>query len=103
MIGVFRVLLTMQVDPDRSTEFEQVWGEVARSIGQESANLAQELYREPGSVYHVVTDWTDEESFRRFETSESHRGHRARLDPFRCAVRMTTMRLVHRLPADRSA
>ncbi|MEU9507219.1 antibiotic biosynthesis monooxygenase family protein [Micromonospora sp. NPDC048170] len=103
MTGVFRVLLTMRVDPDRGAEFERAWTEVAGVVGREPANLAQELYREPGAVYHVVTDWTDEESFRRFETSEAHRGHRARLDPFRRAVRMTTMRLVHRSPTGRDA
>ncbi|MEU4563489.1 antibiotic biosynthesis monooxygenase family protein [Actinoplanes sp. NPDC023936] len=103
MSGVFRVLLTMRIDPDRDAEFEQAWTEIARVISREPANLAQELYREPGPVYHVVTDWTDEESFRRFETSEAHRGNRARLDPYRRAVRMTTMRLVHRSPEGRKA
>jgi heme-degrading monooxygenase HmoA len=54
---------------------------------------------EPG-VYDIVSDWRDEPSFRAYEGSERHRGHRARLHPYRSAGSMTTMTV---LAAERGA
>jgi heme-degrading monooxygenase HmoA len=94
--AVFRVLLRTQIEPTKTNEFEQVWTDVATTIGQQPANLGQWLMRsasEPG-VYYILTDWASEAQFRAFERSEEHVGHRARLRPYRSGDSMTTMHVV---------
>jgi heme-degrading monooxygenase HmoA len=92
----YRVLLRMEVVPGSEADFERAWHEGARLISQEPANIGQWLSRgdaEDG-VYYIVSDWTDEPSFRDYEVSERHRVHRANLHPYRSAGSMTTMNLV---------
>ena len=101
MTGTFRVLLEMDVTPTHTAEFEAAWSEIAHSVAANPANLGQALMRSadhPGR-YHVLTDWTDEGAFRRFERSPEQVGHRARLAPYRADVTMTTMHVVTQLPA----
>lgn len=95
----FRVILRMEIFPGRGPEFEKVWLEVGRAIARQPANLGQTLMRaeEEDDVYYVLTDWTDEPSFRAFERSEEHVGHRRRLNPFRRGGQMTLTQAVHEL------
>jgi heme oxygenase (mycobilin-producing) len=94
--GVYRVLLRMQVVPGQEEQFEKAWRASASAISDEPANLAQWLSRsdEEEAVYYIVSDWLDEPSFRRYEGSERHRRHRARLHPYRSAGSMTTMTVI---------
>jgi heme-degrading monooxygenase HmoA len=96
MTGVFRVLLSMDVRADQTNEFERAWTAIAESIAEQPANLSQSLMRsnEEASRYHILSDWTDEESFRVFELSEAHVAYRARLAPYRSGVTITTMHVV---------
>lgn len=98
---MYRVLLRMEVRPGHEEQFERAWSEGAAEIAAEPANVGQTLARAQGdgeSVYYIVSDWTDEPSFREYEVSERHRKHRARLHPYRSAGSMTTMTVVNRLP-----
>ncbi|WP_017596454.1 antibiotic biosynthesis monooxygenase family protein [Nocardiopsis potens] len=96
--GVFRAVLRMEIRPGTGPEFERTWAGIARSISAESANLGQWLLRESGGadVYYVLTDWTDEAGFRKFELSEPHVRNRELLGRYRQAGSMETMTLVHR-------
>jgi heme-degrading monooxygenase HmoA len=100
VIGVFRVLLSMDVNAGQASQFEAVWSEIAAEIAAHPANLAQALMRgsEPVHRYHILTDWTDENSFRRFERSEAHVAYRKRLAPYRGDVTMSTMHIVREVP-----
>ncbi|WP_406379451.1 antibiotic biosynthesis monooxygenase family protein [Streptomyces sp. NBC_01618] len=81
----FRVILRMEIFPGKGPEFERVWLEVGKVIAEQPANLGQTLMRaaKEEDVYYVLTDWHDESSFRDFERSEAHVGHRRRISPFR--------------------
>ncbi|HKT06231.1 MAG TPA: antibiotic biosynthesis monooxygenase family protein [Rugosimonospora sp.] len=100
MIGAFRVLLSMEVPAGSAAEFEDVWSAIAAEVSAHPANLAQALMRgsEPDERYHILTDWTDENSFRTFERSEAHVAYRKRLAPYRGAVTMSTMHIVRDVP-----
>jgi heme-degrading monooxygenase HmoA len=91
----FRVMLTLDVVPDRTAEFERVWRDGAGVITGHLANRGHWLARSTADAnrYYIVSDWVDEESFRAFERSEAHLEHRARLHPFRRAGAFDTMRL----------
>ncbi|CAL9500521.1 antibiotic biosynthesis monooxygenase family protein [Streptomyces sp. enrichment culture] len=102
--GVFRVLLRMEIHPGREREFEETWLSVGEAVTSRPGNVAQWLLREAaeedgaeGSVYYIVSDWTDEPSFRAFESSAAHVRHRELLHPYRGAGSMTTMRMVYEL------
>ncbi|GAA2150491.1 hypothetical protein GCM10009760_44930 [Kitasatospora kazusensis] len=99
--GPVRVILRMDIVPGREEEFEAVWLEIGRLIAGRPANRGQVLLRsveEDGShVYHVLTDWADEASFREFELSAEHVEHRRRLRPLRAGGQMTVNRTVHDL------
>ena len=45
----------------------------------------------------VLSDWTDEASFRQFEHSADHATNRSDLQPFRLGGSMMTMDVVRRL------
>ncbi|MEU3193209.1 NAD(P)-binding domain-containing protein [Streptomyces sp. NPDC006992] len=96
----FRVMLRMEIHPGKEQEFEETWRQVATGIAREPANRGQKLLRsvEDKSVYHVLTDWTDEPSFRAFELSEAHVENRRRLQPFRRGGEMAVTETVHELP-----
>ncbi|MFE9337691.1 NAD(P)-binding domain-containing protein [Streptomyces sp. NPDC007063] len=96
----FRVMLRMEIHPGKEQEFEETWRQVATGIAREPANRGQKLLRsvEDASVYHVLTDWADEPSFRAFELSEAHVENRRRLQPFRRGGEMVVSETVHELP-----
>lgn len=102
---VFRVLLRTHIRADACAEFERVWTEVAEGIGHHPANRGQWLMAavsEPG-VYYIITDWTDEASFRAFERGPDHVRNRARLQPYRSGDSMVTTRVVRELATDRGS
>ncbi|NSC21560.1 antibiotic biosynthesis monooxygenase [Streptomyces albus subsp. chlorinus] len=94
--GIFRVILHMEIEPGTGPDFERLWQDIARAISTRSANLGQWLFKEHGveHSYYVVTDWSDEESFREFELSAPHVRNRERLGRYRRGGWMTTMRIV---------
>ena len=94
--GTCRVILRMEIDPERTAAFEEAWASVSRSIAREPANLGQTLAKssEEEAVYVVVTDWTDERAFRDFEVSSRHVGHRRKLRPFRRGGGMAVTQVV---------
>ncbi|MFE9383026.1 NAD(P)-binding domain-containing protein [Streptomyces sp. NPDC007025] len=93
-------MLRMEIHPGKEQEFEETWRQVATGIAREPANRGQKLLRsvEDQSVYHVLTDWTDEPSFRAFELSEAHVENRRRLQPFRRGGEMAVTETVHEVP-----
>lgn len=95
---MFRIMLRMEIKQGLEEDFEQTWRSVADTVNRQPANTGQWLLRgdEPGSIYYIVSDWTDEESFRAFERSSAHIEHRRKLHPYRLAGTMTTMHMVHR-------
>lgn len=95
----WRIMLELDIDPDRTTEFERIWSEVGTSVSGDPANLGQWLLRDADQphVYYVVSDWTSEEEFRRFERSERHVRHRELLHPYRRTGSMKSMTLVAHL------
>ena len=100
MSASFRVLLEMDVAPAQAAQFEAAWSEVAGVVATNPANRGQALMRDcdhPGR-YHVLSDWTDEDAFRRFERSAEHAGNRARLAPYRAGVAMTTLHVLVQVP-----
>lgn len=103
--GAFRVMLKLNIIPGKEKEFEKTWYGVGDVISRQPANLGQWLLKsddEPG-VYYIMSDWTDEPSFRTFERSEEHLGHRTKLHPFRDGGSMAVMHVVRHMPAAASA
>ncbi|GAA2637518.1 antibiotic biosynthesis monooxygenase [Dactylosporangium fulvum] len=99
---LFRVMLKMRIRDGMTDEFERVWLEVGDSVTSHPANRGQWLARsvdEPDS-YYITSDWSDEPSFRQFETSRRHVEHRQLLHPYRVGGEMTTMRVVAHVPHD---
>lgn len=95
--GVFRVIIEIDVVAGGAAGFERAWLDVAEVIGTQNANLGQWLLRDTEHPlrYLVVSDWTDEPSFRRFEVSDPHTENRRKLAPYRQGGSMTTMTVRH--------
>ncbi|RSM44883.1 antibiotic biosynthesis monooxygenase [Amycolatopsis balhimycina DSM 5908] len=93
---VFRVLLRMRVRPGSGPAFERDWRAGATRIATRPASVGQWLARgtDEEEVYYVVSDWTDEASFREYERSEAHQQHLRRLRPYRMDGSMSTMDIV---------
>ncbi len=98
--ATYRVMLRMQIIPGMGPDFERIWRKVGDSVTSHPANRGQWLSRseEEADVYYIVSDWVDEASFRRFETSDRHVEHRRQLHPYRSGGSMVTMRIVAHLP-----
>ncbi|GGS91684.1 antibiotic biosynthesis monooxygenase family protein [Streptomyces cinerochromogenes] len=94
--GTFRVLLTVRVRPGTEAEFERAWEEGSKEVTAQSGNLGHTLARsaQEESVYFVVSDWTDRDSFLAFEKSPEHIAHREKLHPFRAGGSLAMMHLV---------
>jgi heme-degrading monooxygenase HmoA len=94
--GTFRVLLTVEVRPGMEEAFERAWQEGSKEVTAQPANLGHSLARsaQEESVYYVVSDWTDRESFLAFESSPEHLRHRETLHPFRSGGSLALMHLV---------
>jgi heme-degrading monooxygenase HmoA len=101
----FRVLLRMRIRPGMEKEFEKTWYEVGSAIIEHTANRGQWLSssaEEPG-IYYIMSDWSDEPSFREFERSERHLLHRKALHPYRIDGSMSTMNIVFDMRLDGKA
>lgn len=98
-MATFRVMLTMHIHPGREDEFERAWMDGSDVIATQPANLSHTLARgteDPGT-YFIVSEWTDQASFRAYESSPEHLAHRTRLHPYRSHASMATMTVVHDL------
>jgi quinol monooxygenase YgiN len=96
----FRVQLTMQVDPANAAEFEAAWLAVGQTVAEHPSNIAQWFARSRGNpgTYYIVSDWPDEETFRRFEKEPGHWEITGQLRKLRVAGDMTTVDVLHHLP-----
>lgn len=96
-----RVLLHIDVASGREAEFETLWQEHARYVNTVPGNRGQSLLRRTGQPggYVVITDWTDEPTFREFEKSEAQQEYLKRLWPMRVSGMMVLTETVHSLPA----
>lgn len=102
---LFRVLLRMRTRPGAGVAFERAWRSGADVIASQADNLGQWLARdtEDADVYYVISDWTDEASFRSYEHSAVHAEHLARLRPHRANGEMSTMSVICGVPRATSA
>jgi heme-degrading monooxygenase HmoA len=101
--GSFRILLRAEIRAGMEDEFERTWLSVGSVIIDHPANQGQWLLKsEEEGVYYIMSDWTDEPSFRAFETSAEHVEHRKKLHPYRSGGSMTTMTVVHALERPRA-
>ncbi len=96
MGATFRVLLKVEVKDGLEAGFEREWLAGSDAVAGHPANRGHWLSRDDKDphTYYVVSDWTDEESFRAFEGSPTHLEHRQRMHPYRTGGSMTTMRIV---------
>jgi len=95
------MILRIQVKPGTEREFERTWLDIAGETSKQPGNLAQSLMKsadEP-SVFHVISDWVDEATFREFSRSDFHLEHRSRLAPYRLDGAISTMSVLHHLEA----
>ncbi|MFD5579884.1 antibiotic biosynthesis monooxygenase [Streptomyces sp. S-9] len=93
----FRVMLRLEIEPGRETEFERTWLSGTEAVTGHPANLGQSLSREPDGTYVIISDWVDEARFRDFEDSPAHLEHRATLHPFRKGGSFHVMEIRHAL------
>lgn len=96
MTATFRVLLTAKVVPGRAVEFEREWRAGSHVIAGQPANRGHWLSRsdQEDDTYFVQSDWTDEPSFRAFESSDAHLTHRRGMHPYLAGGSMVTMSIV---------
>lgn len=100
---VFRVELTMEVNPGSEQQFEEAWLEVGKAVANDPDNIAQWLTtsREAPGRYFIVSDWPDEASFRRFEQAHEQHELTQKLRTLRARGRMETQTVLHHLPGAR--
>lgn len=99
MSDAFRVLLTMEVAAGREREFEEQWLKVGRVVADHPDNLGQWFARsadEPNR-FAVISDWPDEETFRRFEKEPGHWELTGQLRQLRVSGDMSTWQVRHYL------
>lgn len=96
----WRIMLEMDIVPELAVEFEKVWSEVGESVAADPGNLGQWLLRdaEQPHLYYVISDWSSEEEFTRFEHSDRHLHHRKLLHPYRRTGSMRSMAVVAHIP-----
>jgi heme-degrading monooxygenase HmoA len=99
-MATFRVLLRMRIRPGAAAAFERDWRDGAARVSAQRASVAQWLARsaDEAEVYYVVSDWTDEASFRDYERSDVHQQHLRRLRPHRVDGSMSTMAVLAAVP-----
>ncbi|MBO7939106.1 antibiotic biosynthesis monooxygenase [Streptomyces sp. S9] len=101
MSAGLRVLLEIRIAPGRESEFEELWRRHAEEVRLLPDNHGQRLYRQAGldGCYTVLTDWTDEPSFRAFERSDAQQAYLRRLWPMREGGSMSLLEPLHDLSA----
>lgn len=94
-----RVLLRIRIAPGHEAEFEELWRTHAETVRRFPDNHGQQLLRRSGESGHytVLTDWTDEPSFRAFERSAEQQAYLQRLWPLRADGEMQLLEPLHEL------
>lgn len=94
-----RVLLRIRITEGHEAEFEELWRGHAETVRGFSDNHGQQLLRSPGESgsYTVLTDWTDEPSFRAFEQSPEQQAYLRKLWAIRAGGEMQLLEVVHAL------
>ncbi|HEY9373885.1 antibiotic biosynthesis monooxygenase family protein [Streptomyces sp.] len=92
-----RVLLRIRITPGREAEFEELWRGHAETVRRFPDNHGQQLLRLRGETgdYTVLTDWTDEPSFRAFEQSAEQQAYLQLLWPMRAGGEMHLLDPLH--------
>ncbi|RFU83709.1 antibiotic biosynthesis monooxygenase [Streptomyces triticagri] len=99
MTAGLRVLLRISIADGHEAEFEELWQSHAETVRGFPDNHGQQLLRErdeQGS-YTVLTDWTDEPSFRAFEQSPEQQAYLRKLWAIRAGGEMRLLEVVHAL------
>jgi len=96
-----RVLLQIRVRPGTQDEFERLWQAHASYVNGVPGNRGQSLLRhaDQSNEYVVLTDWTDEATFRAFERSERQQEYLKRLWPMREGGSMALLTTRYELPS----
>ncbi|CAI4166197.1 antibiotic biosynthesis monooxygenase family protein [Streptomyces albidoflavus] len=94
-----RVLLRIRVAEGQEERFEELWRAHAETVRSFTDNHGQQLLRTRGErgSYTVLTDWTDEPSFRAFERSPEQQAYLRELWAIRSGGEMQLLDLVHTL------
>ncbi|MGP3922409.1 MULTISPECIES: antibiotic biosynthesis monooxygenase family protein [unclassified Streptomyces] len=94
-----RVLLRIRIAEGHETEFEELWRAHAETVRRFPDNHGQQLLRLAGETgsYTVLTDWTDEPSFRAFEQSAEQQAYLQRLWKIRAGGEMQLLEPLHEL------
>ncbi|MFI8520742.1 antibiotic biosynthesis monooxygenase family protein [Streptomyces sp. NPDC085481] len=97
-----RVLLRILITPGHEAEFEELWLAHAETVRRFPDNHGQQLLRQTGETgsYTVLTDWTDEPSFRAFERSDEQQAYLRRLWAIRAGGEMHLLEPLHRPAAE---
>ncbi|MFG2332153.1 antibiotic biosynthesis monooxygenase family protein [Streptomyces sp. NPDC048604] len=98
-----RVLLRIRILPGREAEFEELWLSHSRTVRTFPDNHGQQLLRLSGETgsYTVLTDWTDEPTFRAFEQSPEQQAYLQRLWPMRAGGEMQLLEPLHDMSRER--
>ncbi|RCG25316.1 antibiotic biosynthesis monooxygenase [Streptomyces reniochalinae] len=93
------MLLRIRISPGHEAEFEKLWAEHAETVRGFPDNHGQQLLRTRGRPgdYTVLTDWTDEPSFRAFEHSPQQQAYLTRLWAIRAGGEMQLLDVVRGL------
>ncbi|MEV4875837.1 antibiotic biosynthesis monooxygenase family protein [Streptomyces cyaneofuscatus] len=94
-----RVLLQIRITEGHEAEFEELWRAHAETVRRFPDNHGQQLLRRTGErgSYTVLTDWTDEPSFRAFEQSPEQQSYLKKLWAIRAGGQMHLLEAVHAL------
>lgn len=85
-----RVILTVDIKRGEEAEFEREFQDVARRVRGAAGMLGQTLCRDTNAAsrYIVVSDWSNREQFRQFETSPEQDEATAPVRKHRSSVQM---------------
>jgi quinol monooxygenase YgiN len=91
-----RATLYMKVKDGRGDDFEREWRVIAEEVRKAPGNLRQALTRDPDNPdsFVVTSDWSDRETFSKFERSPEQDELTAPLRDLRASARMTVHELV---------
>jgi heme-degrading monooxygenase HmoA len=100
VVAGFRVVVDLHMTPAGSARFEALWPTIADEVAAVDGCLGQWLLRPDsgrGAVV-IMSDWVDEEAFRRFERGPVHAGHRDLIGPMRIGGGFRALRVVGHRP-----
>lgn len=92
-----RVVLSVQIKAGEEEDFQREFGQVARQVRGAPGMLGQTLCRDRNDPSHflIVSDWSDPESFRRFEVSPEQDDATAPVRRHRTSAQMHVYDVVH--------